>query len=358
MKILFGTTNPSKLSWYNDLFKEFGLEIIGLNDAGIDEIEIAENGATPEENALIKAKEYYNLAKMPTLAIDYGLYIEKFSNDKQPGMQVRRVGGKRLSDQEMTEYYKNELNEIGGESSGQWITGMALIFGEDQVFSQSFASDTFFTSQECLIKTEGEPLNSLQYIKDLGKYKSEMTNTEKAKLVLKQNEKIKNFVNECVEKTKDIIFYQNLPKKRMACGVIFFNNKEEILIVKPSYKDHWSIPGGVIDLNESPRQAAIREIKEEISLNIDKIDLLSIDYYRNANSFKGEAIHFTFFGKKLDENLIKQIQVDGQEIVEFQFIAMEKALTLVSKEMSKRIVMAMKAIENGRILYLEEGEMA
>lgn len=357
MKILFGTTNPSKLNWYNDLFKEFGLEIIGLNDAEINEIEIAETGATPAENALIKAKEYFNLAKMPTLAIDYGLYIEKFSKDKQPGMQVRRVGGKRLSDQEMTEYYKNELNKIGGESNGQWITGMALVFGKNQIYSRSFVTDTFFISKECTIKTKGEPLNSLQYVKELKKYKSEMTNEEKAKLVLKQNEKIKEFINECVEKSKDIIFYQNLPKKRMACGVIFFNNKNELLIVKPSYKDYWSIPGGVIDLNESPRQAAIREINEEIGLDINKIDLLSVDYYHNTNSFKGEAIHFTFWGGKLDENLIKQIKVDGQEIIEFKFISKEKALNLVSKEMSKRIVMAMKAIENDKILYLEEGEI-
>lgn len=57
-------------------------------------------------------------------------------------------------------------------------------------------------------------------------------------------------------------YYKGLPKKRMGVGALFLNDKNEILIVKPSYKDHWSVPGGVVDENESPRQACIREVKK------------------------------------------------------------------------------------------------
>ena len=53
-------------------------------------------------------------------------------------------------------------------------------------------------------------------------------------------------------------YYKNLPKKRMAAGALIFNNQEEILFVKPGYKDHWSIPGGVIEKNESPKAACLR----------------------------------------------------------------------------------------------------
>ena len=39
-------------------------------------------------------------------------------------------------------------------------------------------------------------------------------------------------------------YYKNLPRKRMGSGALFFNSKDEALIVKPNYKDHWEIPGG------------------------------------------------------------------------------------------------------------------
>lgn len=48
-------------------------------------------------------------------------------------------------------------------------------------------------------------------------------------------------------------YLKTLPRKRMACGVLIFNEKNELLIVKNSYKDYWSIPGGVIEENESPQ---------------------------------------------------------------------------------------------------------
>lgn len=47
------------------------------------------------------------------------------------------------------------------------------------------------------------------------------------------------------------IYYKNLPQKRMAVAALFFNERGEILILKPSYKEDWILPGGVVELNES-----------------------------------------------------------------------------------------------------------
>lgn len=60
--------------------------------------------------------------------------------------------------------------------------------------------------------------------------------------------------------------YKNLPKKRMAAGCLFLNDKKELLILKPSYRETWNIPGGVIEENESPLAACKREIKEELGI--------------------------------------------------------------------------------------------
>jgi ADP-ribose pyrophosphatase YjhB (NUDIX family) len=59
-------------------------------------------------------------------------------------------------------------------------------------------------------------------------------------------------------------YYKNLPKKRMAAGALILNKNNEILIVKPNYRDQWLIAGGVIEENESPKDACLREVKEEI----------------------------------------------------------------------------------------------
>ena len=81
----------------------------------------------------------------------------------------------------------------------------------------------------------------------------------------------------------DVKYYKNLPKKRMGAGALILNQNDEILIVKPSYKDHWSVPGGVVEENESPRVACIRETKEEIGIDLKNIKFLCVDYNSNKN---------------------------------------------------------------------------
>ena len=63
-------------------------------------------------------------------------------------------------------------------------------------------------------------------------------------------------------------FSEKLPKKRMAAAALFLNEQHEILIVKPIYRELWLLPGGVVEEGESPRQACIREIREELGLVI------------------------------------------------------------------------------------------
>ena len=56
------------------------------------------------------------------------------------------------------------------------------------------------------------------------------------------------------------------------------NAKGEILFVKASYRDNWTLPGGVIEEDESPRDACLREVKEEIGLDLKAVKFLAVDY--------------------------------------------------------------------------------
>jgi 8-oxo-dGTP pyrophosphatase MutT (NUDIX family) len=74
------------------------------------------------------------------------------------------------------------------------------------------------------------------------------------------------------------LYLNKLPKKRMGAGCLLFDNQGRILILKPTYKDHWLLPGGVIEANQSPRQACIREVKEETGIDCQPTKLICIDY--------------------------------------------------------------------------------
>ena len=70
---------------------------------------------------------------------------------------------------------------------------------------------------------------------------------------------------------------KTLPKKRVASGALIFNEKEEFIIVEPSYKSDWEIPGGGIEKNESPQEALIREIKEELGVDLDALGIPTME---------------------------------------------------------------------------------
>ena len=57
MKILIGTTNPSKVRRFEEFLEGFGVEFCTLKDLDIKE-EPEEKGNTPEENAILKANFY------------------------------------------------------------------------------------------------------------------------------------------------------------------------------------------------------------------------------------------------------------------------------------------------------------
>ena len=77
-------------------------------------------------------------------------------------------------------------------------------------------------------------------------------------------------------------FQQTLPKKRISAGCLFFDEKGRLLVVNPTYKETWEIPGGVVERNESPREAIIREVSEELGVPVEKAKLIFIDSVRKS----------------------------------------------------------------------------
>lgn len=192
-EILFATTNTHKRERFQAYYKPLGLKVLNIKDLGV-EVDVVEDGTTPEENALKKALGYYREAKIPTFAVDYGLYIEKFPQDKQPGLFVRRIYGddRKVTDEEMLNYYISELTKVGGESSGKWISSIALVLEPDDIRTENFSGRTLFTAKRSPHLTPGEPLNSIQIDPDSGKYFTDLSRDEWLNL---QKEREKGYVD-------------------------------------------------------------------------------------------------------------------------------------------------------------------
>jgi 8-oxo-dGTP pyrophosphatase MutT (NUDIX family) len=58
-------------------------------------------------------------------------------------------------------------------------------------------------------------------------------------------------------------YYSNLPTKQVGVGCIFLDENSRVLIVNPTYKDGWELPGGVVERDESPLEACRREVAED-----------------------------------------------------------------------------------------------
>jgi ADP-ribose pyrophosphatase YjhB (NUDIX family) len=69
-----------------------------------------------------------------------------------------------------------------------------------------------------------------------------------------------------------------MARPRVASGALFFDAEGRLLLVKPTYKDGWDIPGGYVEPGETPREACEREVAEELGIRPRIGDLLVADW--------------------------------------------------------------------------------
>lgn len=127
MKVLLGTTNPSKAKRFEALLNGCDIEFYTLKDLGIAQ-EPRETGKNPEENAVIKAK-FYGAFFDIVICNDSGLYFDQLplEDDRQPGLNIRTPrGGRRLDDEEMIRYYSDLIRSLGGRVLAYYLDGIAV----------------------------------------------------------------------------------------------------------------------------------------------------------------------------------------------------------------------------------------
>src|SRR5436305_5806385 len=100
--------------------------------------------------------------------------------------------------------------------------------------------------------------------------------------------------------------FEAMSKKRMAVSALFLNEQGNVLIVKPTYRPDWLLPGGIVEKNESPRQACLREIKEELHIETPLDKLLCVEHLSD-DALQPESVQFVFYGGLITVSQIASI---------------------------------------------------
>jgi len=93
-KVLVSSNNKDKISEIKKVFENEDLRILSLKDIGI-EIEVIEDQETLEGNALKKAKEIFQISKIPTISDDTGLFVKALNSE--PGVYSSRYAGENVT---------------------------------------------------------------------------------------------------------------------------------------------------------------------------------------------------------------------------------------------------------------------
>jgi 8-oxo-dGTP pyrophosphatase MutT (NUDIX family) len=148
-------------------------------------------------------------------------------------------------------------------------------------------------------------------------------------------------------------------RPRVAAGVLFLDDTDQVLLVVPSYKDFLDLPGGYVEPGESPRAAARREVREELAIEPSVGRLLVADWWLDsADGQGGEKLLFVFAGDHLTPTQLAAVAVDGEEVVGYRFHPVADLGTVTIPRLANRIRHAVAAHHAGTTRYLEDGQPA
>jgi 8-oxo-dGTP pyrophosphatase MutT (NUDIX family) len=137
------------------------------------------------------------------------------------------------------------------------------------------------------------------------------------------------------------------PTKPSSAASLIRDPQGRLLVLKPTYRPEWLMAGGHVEPGESPREACVREIREELGLDLVVGRLLTIDHLGPSND-----------GVVLAPEEVEQITLQEEELSEWRFVAPEEAEQLLSTPVVRRLRLVLDAAESGETLYLEDGRPA
>ncbi len=141
-------------------------------------------------------------------------------------------------------------------------------------------------------------------------------------------------------------------RKRVAANVLLRDEAGRILLVDPTYKPDWDLPGGMCEANEPPPAAARRELAEELGLNIAVTRLLCVQWVTPHGPWD-DTLVFVFDGGVLSPQQIDSLDLADDELAAYRFSTEAEAARLLRPYVWNRARAALDALQSGDVPYLE-----
>ncbi len=145
-----------------------------------------------------------------------------------------------------------------------------------------------------------------------------------------------------------------LPRKRLIAHALITDQWDRVCLVETTFKDDWELPGGIVNTYESPWTGAVREIKEELALDLSVGRVLVIDWLAPYLGWE-DAVEIIFDGGVLTEEIMDAMVPDAREIRAIHWLAPDKAADKMAPFARGRLLAAVSCRLGGGTQYLERG---
>jgi 8-oxo-dGTP diphosphatase len=125
------------------------------------------------------------------------------------------------------------------------------------------------------------------------------------------------------------------------------------LLVKPNYRDHWSLPGGILEDGEAPHDGCAREVREELGLSVPAGPLLAVAWIAPDGSRPRPLVAFVFDGGVLEDP--SSIVLQEEELDDFRFVPPPELAEYLPPHMAARVTSALQARGTGGAVYVPSG---
>ena len=145
-------------------------------------------------------------------------------------------------------------------------------------------------------------------------------------------------------------WFAQLPTMYGTAGAVFVNPAGHVLLVKPNYRDHWQLPGGILEDGEAPHDGCRREVAEEIGLDIEPGPLLVVGWAAPEGARPKPIVVFVFDGGVLAEGT--PIRLQESELDDYRFVAAGELDGYLPPMMMERVSVALGNRGSGAVAYL------
>lgn len=145
--------------------------------------------------------------------------------------------------------------------------------------------------------------------------------------------------------------FASMPRKRIGAGIVAIDDQMRVLLVEPTYKSNWEVPGGLVELGEPPRDAVARECREELGIDVVVGRLLVMDWVP-PRRLPDDGLMLLYAAGPIDS---AQIVLPPEELKSWLWCDREMLAERLSDFMFRRMEAALEAIASGTVAELQNG---